>query len=57
MASTVVLKSDIRLGINEAVNGWIAYMNFHNFTDAEKKTVIEIKDAFLASIANQFETI
>lgn len=57
MASTVVLKSDIRLGINEAVNGWIAYMNFHNFTDDEKKTVIEIKDAFLASIANQFETI
>lgn len=57
MASTVVLKSDIKLGINEAVNGWIAYMNFHNFSDQDKKTVIEIKDSFLASISSQFETI
>ena len=57
MASTVVLKSDIRLGINEAVNGWIAYMNFQNFSDTDKRTVIETKDAFLAGIANQFETI
>lgn len=56
MASTVVLKSDVRLGINEAVNGWIAYMTFHNFSDADKKLVIETKDAFLASIASQFET-
>ena len=56
MASTVVLKSDVRLGINEAVNGWIAYMTFHNFSDADKKLVIETKDAFLASITSQFET-
>lgn len=57
LTSTIVLKSDIRLGINEAVNGWIAYMAFHNFSDADKKAVIVTKDAFLASIANQFETI
>ena len=56
MVSTVVLKSDIRLGINEAVNGWIAYMNFHNFPDDDKREVIKTKDAFLSGISDQFET-
>lgn len=57
LASSIVLKSDIKLGINEAVNGWIAYMNFHDFSDTDKRIVIETKDAFLASIAGQFENI
>lgn len=57
LASSIVLHSDVRLEINNFVNGWIAYMAFKGFSDMDKRDVVSKKDAFLASISNQFETL
>ena len=57
MLTTIVYKSDVQLEINNFVNGWLAYMSYKNFTDEEKSRVVIIKDAFLNSITNQFDTV
>lgn len=55
--STIVYKSDVQLEINNFVSGWLSYMSYKNFSEEDKKRVVNIKDAFLSSITNQFDTV
>lgn len=48
---------DVKLEINNFVTGWLSYMEFKNFSNEDKRRVIETKDAFLSGIANQFTTV
>lgn len=57
LLSTIVYKSDVQLEINNFVSGWLSYMSYKNFSEEDKKRVVNIKDAFLSSITNQFDTV
>lgn len=48
---------DVKLEINNFVTGWLSYMEFKNFSNEDKRRVIETKDAFLSGIANQFTSV